>query len=378
MPQQFDTVMTIYFGVVSFVLGAVCGSFFNVCIYRIPAKKSIIRPGSHCYACGSPIGWFDNIPIISYFLLRGVCRMCGSRFSIRYALVELLTGLLFLGLYWRFGWQLALAGHFVFISLLIIGTFTDIDHFILPDGITIGGTCFAVAAALVLGRHSIVYDEFVLARDLWHSFGEYFQKLPSPPWYAGFFWSIVSAAAGYALLWSIGLLGSILFRKEAMGGGDVKLFAFLGAYLGAINCLWILFLSAILGSCVGLMAILLHKLLHEDAYENIELTPDKAVKIHARTAAPPFAAAGERDTLSVAETVAPAAISLQIARNTARQLHHFPFGPYIAVAAAVVLFSHDIINRFTRERLFLPARQPVEAAVKGTRAVKPIPSRGIR
>ena len=95
--------MHIYYAVVSFVFGCIFGSFFNVCIYRIPARKSIIRPGSHCYSCGSPIRWYDNIPIVSYLLLRGNCRDCGTHFSPRYLGVELLTGLIFLAIYLKSG-----------------------------------------------------------------------------------------------------------------------------------------------------------------------------------------------------------------------------------------------------------------------------------
>jgi leader peptidase (prepilin peptidase)/N-methyltransferase len=363
MDLHGDVVMSVYFAAMSFLLGAICGSFFNVCIYRVPAKKSIVYPGSHCYSCGTLLAWYDNIPIVSYFLLRGTCRYCGGRFGIRYAMVELLTGLLFLALFWRFGLNWVLLAHCVFVSLLIVGTFTDIDHFVLPNGITIGGFYFAIAAAAVLGRHSVAYDEYLLSRDLLISFQPAVEPARFNIPFGGLIWSLLSAAFGYALLAGIGLLGRILFRKEAMGGGDIKLFAFLGAYLGALNCIWILFLSAILGSCFGLTLIIMHKLLYEDAYETIELLPDRLVNSRLRNADSQPGWSGQRDVLEIAQTIEPAAKSLKIARSTSRQLHHFPFGPYIAVAAVIVLLFHDSVNRYTRELLFLP---PASKAVAGS------------
>jgi leader peptidase (prepilin peptidase) / N-methyltransferase len=328
-----------FLAAMSFVMGTVWGSFFNVCIYRVPMRKSIVRPGSHCYACGTAIAWQDNIPLLSYLLLRGNCRSCGSHFSLRYFWIELASGLMFLAIFLRFGLEWVVPFHWMFASLLLVGTFTDMDHYIIPDGITVGGLVFALATALLLNRHAMIAGEFRLACDTAQAFVDFSvagdRKLPI---LAPFGWSAASAAFGWALLASIGLLGRILFRKEAMGGGDIKLFAFLGAYLGAINCLWVLFLSAILGLSVGLTLILLHKLMRRDEYEEFDLTPDSA--------APP--------------------ISLRIARSTARQLHHFPFGPYIAVAALLVMFFHQPIERCTRNLLLLPPeREPIGVFVYG-------------
>src|SRR5262245_57632718 len=106
----------IFAAVLTFVLGTICGSFFNVCIYRVPVKKSIVRPGSHCYTCGSAIAWHDNIPVISYLLLRGQCRQCGSLFSSRYCWIELASGLLFLAILARFGLVPVVIFHCIFAS----------------------------------------------------------------------------------------------------------------------------------------------------------------------------------------------------------------------------------------------------------------------
>ena len=152
--------------VMSVIFGLIWGSFFNVCIYRIPAGKSVVLPGSHCGNCGTFIRWYDNIPLVSYLLLRGNCRDCGMHFSARYFFVELLTGVLFLGIFLKFGVTWTLPFHLIFASLLFIGIFTDIDHFILPDRFTLGGAAYALVVALILGRHAIIADEMKLTEDI--------------------------------------------------------------------------------------------------------------------------------------------------------------------------------------------------------------------
>jgi prepilin signal peptidase PulO-like enzyme (type II secretory pathway) len=307
--------------------------------------------------------------------LQGNCRFCGTHFSPRYFFIELMTGILFLALFLQFGFGISLFAHWAFACLLVVGTFTDIDHYILPDGVTVGGMLFGFAVAAILGNSGIAAQEFRLARDLYESFASpaLLRNSAAAPWFAPLAWSVASAALGWGLLAAVGFAGRILFRKEAMGGGDVKLFAFLGAYLGALNCVWILFLSAVLGSCIGMTLILLHKIMRTDEFEVISLTPDRAVKVHSRIAEAPLAATSRRDNLLVGQTAIPAAeilgtldvppqplepLLLRIARRTSRQLHHFPFGPYIAAAALIVLFFHEPINRWTRVTLLLPVDAP--------------------
>ncbi|MBF0569512.1 MAG: prepilin peptidase, partial [Candidatus Omnitrophica bacterium] len=113
------------------ILGAVTGSFLNVCIVRLPREESIVAPGSHCLKCGKPVRWFDNIPLISYILLQGKCRDCGAKFSIRYFLIELLTAGLFGGLYLYFGLTWLLLPYFVLVSGLVVATFVDFEHRII-------------------------------------------------------------------------------------------------------------------------------------------------------------------------------------------------------------------------------------------------------
>ena len=145
---QFNTAFPWFFPPVVFVFGAMLGSFLNVVIYRMPKGESIVRPGSHC-GCGRAIAWYDNIPILSWFLLRGKARCCGRPYSFRYAFVELLTGLLFLASWLSHPPMAAIAG-MVLLGLLVAATFIDLDHMIIPDGITIWGTVAAVGVAAAI------------------------------------------------------------------------------------------------------------------------------------------------------------------------------------------------------------------------------------
>ena len=136
--------MDIYFIIVSFIMGITFGSFFNVCIFRIPEKKSIANPPSHCYNCNTRLKPLDLVPILSWTLLRGKCRYCGQKISSRYALVELLTGILFVLVYSVYGYNVITLYYLLLVSLLVIITFIDIDHYIIPDELIIFGSVFAV------------------------------------------------------------------------------------------------------------------------------------------------------------------------------------------------------------------------------------------
>ena len=368
-----------YFASLSFILGAIVGSFLNVCIYRVPAKRSIVKPGSHCYQCGSHVAWYDNVPIVSYLVLRGHCRHCGAGFSSRYMWIELLTAVLFLVFYLKFGLIWALPFHLVVVSLLIFGTFTDIDHFIIADSVTLGGLVFALIAAALLGYRGVVGREWLLARDMVLQTDMFLSPARTlPPHWEAFAWSVVSAALGWGLLWGVGLLGRLLFRKDAMGGGDIKLFAFLGAYLGALNCLWVLFLSAMVGSVLGVSLLVAHRIVGREERKTIELRPEPSTGI------PP---SGDADsTIGVGDQTpagpdnppdAPAALTLTVVRNTARQLHHFPYGPYIALAALLVLFFHQEVNRYMRESLLIPVEPQVVSTISNI-VPPPIPPVTIR
>ena len=197
-----------FFRTLFFILGAVVGSFLNVCIYRIPAGRSIIHPGSHC-ACGKPIAWYDNIPIFSWLILRGRSRCCGQRFSFRYPAIELLTALLFLASWWMLPPATALIG-MVFSSILICATFIDLDHMIIPDRFTIGAAVVGVILSLFVPSLHLSSATYPVI-DVMRSGIE----------------SIIGLLIGSGIILWIALLAEVILRKEAMGFGDVK---FLGCH----------------------------------------------------------------------------------------------------------------------------------------------------
>ena len=204
----------------AFISGLVLGSFLNVCIRRVPAGESIVRPGSHCPECGAAIEFYDNVPIISYLVLRGNCRACGKRIPLRYAVVELLTGLAMAALVHHFGVTPLLPVHAAFLATLIVITFIDLDHQIIPDVISLPGIVIGLVCAAV-----------GLGPSLAASVGGLMLG-------GGFLWAV---AAGYE--W--------LTTREGMGGGDIKLLAMIGAFLGWNGVLTTLLIASFSGAIVG-------------------------------------------------------------------------------------------------------------------------------
>jgi len=212
-----------------FILGAICGSFLNVCIYRLPKNESVIRPASYCPHCKKPILLFDNIPILSYLILRGRCRYCKEKISIQYFLVELITAFMFLLFY------LHLQGFnplFLIYNLLgcglIVSTFIDIRHKIIPDEITIYGLFIGFIISII---YPLLHNT-----DSWLSSGSD---------------SLLGILTGGSSIYLAGLLGNIIFKKESMGGGDVKFLAMIGAFLGWKLTLSVFFIAPIFGALVG-------------------------------------------------------------------------------------------------------------------------------
>lgn len=218
-----------YCSVLAFFFGACVGSFLNVCIYRIPREESIVAPRSHCPHCGKPIAWYDNIPLLSWLVLRARCRACGGPISPRYVLVELLTAVLF-WLVWRtYGLDARTPVYWLVVGGLILGTFVDLEHLIIPDRVSLGGwVAGLVLSPLVPALHGVA-----TAREALMS-------------------SAIGLAAGAGSLWLVGVLGKAAFRKDAMGLGDVKLLGGLGALLGWRAVLFIIMGSSLVGSLVGL------------------------------------------------------------------------------------------------------------------------------
>ncbi len=216
----------------SALFGAIVGSFLNVCIYRIPLEKSVVRPRSHCPQCGTQIAWYDNVPVLSWLLLRGHCRHCQGRISPRYALVEALTAALFAAVWSRYGWDPRTPVYWLVVSGLLLGSFVDLDHLIIPDRVTLGG----MAAGLVLSAALPVLHD-------------------AASWLEGLSAAVIGLAAGAGALGLIAELGRRAFKKEAMGLGDVKLLGAVGAFLGWRAVLFTLVVSSFVGSFVGVYLI---------------------------------------------------------------------------------------------------------------------------
>lgn len=318
-----------------FFLGACMGSFFNVCIYRIPRDLSLSFPGSHCYSCGRPVRWFDNIPLLSYWILRGHCRHCGASFSMRYFAVELLTAVLYTAAFLKLGYSLALVPALIFISLLLIATFTDIDHWIIPDRISLGGLVggLALAAVWPLG----------LAHGSPLASSPFFS---APPHLLPLINALAGALIGFSVMYGIGALGSAVFHKEAMGWGDIKLFAMFGAFVGPEPLLYILILACLVGSIVGIGGIFLGKLA-----AGRPVAPAVAPLAPSAELAERLAAAhplGEPERLAVLR-----ALTQPGAVGTIR--HHLPFGPSLALAAVIVYFYGPEISRWFAHLMLGPS-----------------------
>jgi len=205
-------------------MGAAVGSFLNVCIHRIPRGESLFRPRSHCPKCGCPIRPYDNIPIISFFLLKGRCRNCKERISARYPLVEALTAATAGALLHRYGLATETFILFVFVCGLIVASFIDLDHQIIPDAITYPGIALGVIASF--SSHSIHWKD-----------------------------SVLGAIVGGGILLIVAMGFRLIRKKEGMGLGDVKFLAMIGAFLGWKAVILTLVLSSFVGAVVGYVSL---------------------------------------------------------------------------------------------------------------------------
>jgi leader peptidase (prepilin peptidase)/N-methyltransferase len=318
------------FAVFAFLLGAAIGSFLNVSIYRLPRDISVNKPRrSFCPACNAPIPWHQNVPLLSWLFLRGRCAKCGARIAFRYFGVELLTALLFLAVWKFFPWQVAVA-YWVFISILVVATFVDLEHFIIPDQITIGGTIVGIIASFIVpelmsadsrpaalvrsilaaalgyvilwivleagkiafGKKRVELDgptpfawtrhdddaDFVVGeeRSLW---SEYFAREKDRlllhcaeakidnhvfgPGVLEFQYNRVRVGADEFMLDTVdhisGVVRELEIPREAMGRGDLKFLAAIGAFLGWRGVLFSIFAGSVVGSVVGLITLVVGK-----------------------------------------------------------------------------------------------------------------------
>ena len=216
----------------AFIFGAAIGSFLNVCIFRLPAKTSIVTPGSRCPHCLKPLRFYDNIPLISFILLRGKCRNCGGKISWRYPLVELITALLALLLFLKFSLTLSFLIFFIFTAVLIVITFIDLDHQIIPDILTLPGIpIFCLAAIFLLDK----------------------------PWKIPWLESLLGLLIGGGILFMIAFVYELISKREGMGGGDIKLLAMIGGFFGWKSLMFILLFSSFSGAIVGITAMIIKK-----------------------------------------------------------------------------------------------------------------------
>ena len=247
---RMDIYYFVVFACFAFGLGCCVASFLNVCIWRLPREESVAWPPSHCPNCNARIRWYQNIPVLSWLALRGRCANCHQPISARYLVVELLGGVLFLVAYfqWAAGFFLrmspplglhplacvwAVPACWLVFSGLILGSFIDLDHFYLPDRVTIGGMLLGVPI-------SFGVPEFQ---------GET-QRLTA------LYWSLGGLAAGFLGLWALSWLATKAFKKEAMGFGDVKLLGAIGAFFGPVAVLFTVVVSSFVGALVGGVLIL--------------------------------------------------------------------------------------------------------------------------
>ena len=294
------------------VLGLLWGSFANVCIYRWPPSdefphgRSVVTPGSHCFACQAPIKWYDNVPLLAWLWLRGRCRACKAPFSARYLIVEAATGALFGVAWWAaviapslfepFGHRLA---HFAvyagFCFVMVVVTFIDLDHKLILNKLTIPSIAIFYAASF-----------------LW----------PERRWYDG----VVGAAVGYGLPWAIGEIYYRITRREGLGLGDGMLLALVGALLGWRGVLVALFGGSMIGSVIGITALVVGRAGGAGA-------EPEAASGAATGAAPEAHLEAEAGTDSGPDAVSPSLMRTEL-----------PFGPFLAMAALLYLFAEPWIH----------------------------------
>ncbi len=287
-----------FFMIMSFVLGTTLGSFANVCICRWPAGLSIVKPRSRCPKCMNEIQWFDNIPLVSWVLLRAKCRNCDQPISVIYPTVELITGLLFLAAYWRFGYSPATLVYMALCAAMVIITFQDLADWTIPDQITLPG----IPLGLVLSLAGMYWGQASGLRvlDVFDSMG--------------------GIALGAGILFALDRITVLLLKKPGMGMGDMKLLAMIGAFLGWKGALGALMLGSVIGSFIGVSVLLYYR------------KRDEAT----------VTASGEPET---DDTKKKEDDKKDSDDNITLEGHYLPFGPYLAVGGLLYLFfGPELIN----------------------------------
>jgi len=218
------------------IFGLIIGSFLNVCIYRTPRNESLVYPGSRCTSCKKSIPWYDNIPLLSYLILKGRCRVCHEKISFRYFAVELMSALCFLTLFMNFRLNYIFWIYSLLTAGLIVVTFIDLEFQIIPDRISLVGIFIGIIFSIIFPGLQGVFT-----------------------WQKALLNSIIGVLTGGGLIYLTGVLGQLAFKKESMGGGDVKLIAMIGAFLGWKMAILIFFLAPFFGTPIGIYVKLVKK-----------------------------------------------------------------------------------------------------------------------
>ena len=221
MVNLFDPAIFGPVGFLVFLIGLLLGSFANLLIYRLPLDKPWAWDRSRCSKCQKVIPWYDNIPLFSWFILRGKCRQCGAPYSFRYVVVEFITGLLFALAYWYYGLSWTFLEAIIFCWMLVVCSFIDFDHMILPDEFTLSGIVIGLVGAALNPE-----------RNFWDAF--------------------IGVLIGGGFLWFMAFVYYHLTKKDGLGGGDIKLLGWIGAMLGWKAVPFVITTSAIIGSVVGI------------------------------------------------------------------------------------------------------------------------------
>lgn len=295
------------FAVVSFLLGAVVGSFGNVCVARWPAGESVVSPRSRCPKCRNGIAWYDNIPILSWLILGAKCRHCGLPISWQYPLVEAITGALFLGVFLRFGFTLPTPVYMVLAACMVIVTFQDLADWTIPNEITFPG----ILAGPLLSLVGMVYPESGL-------------RVISP------FDALAGVAVGGGILYTLDLITRFVLKKPGMGFGDVKLLAMLGGFLGWQGAIGTLMIASLLGTVIGLSMIGYFRM---------------------KGNAAPVEPAKE-------EVVAKTAADNEDEEEITLEGHYLPFGPYLAMGGLIYVFIGPELLAWYMARISLPPIVP--------------------
>ena len=275
--------------VFSFVLGSMIGSFLNVCVYRLPRGLSIVKPRSKCPKCDNPIAWYDNIPIVSWLVLGAKCRHCSQPISWQYPLVEAVTGVLFLLVFWRFGIAIATPIYMLLSAALVLATFVDFTDGTIPDEVSLPGIPIGIACSVLF----MLYPRSGLS-----VMGPF--ELPVVN-------SLVGALVGGVILFALDKGALLLLKKPGMGFGDVKLIAMLGAFFGLYGAVLIIIIASFIGSSSNLL----------DLRANCRKFPRQGIEKTEK---------GKTDKPVLG--------------------HYLPFGPYLALAGVVVMLAGSAIIDF--------------------------------